>query len=115
MPTAAWSNAEDLARLLEAQRDALTAQIAALRASQDTSTEDGRKLAILCDYLITGSSAEAAAWANDMGWKAISRRTGAPCDYTGGEVLAMLDDPPETVPREFIALARRLLRRNKGK
>lgn len=113
MPNGAWSTADELAALLETQRDALNEQIESLRATQDTRTDAGQKMAVLCDYLITGSSPEAAAWANDMGWKATSRRTGAPCAYTSAEVLALLESPPPEIPPTFIALARRLLRRNR--
>ena len=110
MARGAWTTAEELARLLDIQRDALTEQIEELRRTQDTSTPAGRATYLLCDYLITGSSKDAASWANDMEWKAVSRRTGEPIDYTAEEVLRLFKEPAEGVPRPLIALCRRLLR-----
>lgn len=109
-----WGNVEELAKHLERQRDALTTQINSLRASQDLHTPDGRATAILCEYLLTGSSTDASWWARDMGWKAISRKTGAPCEYSAAEVVALIEDDSSSVSPELRALCRRLLRRQRA-
>lgn len=109
-----WGSAEQLAQFIEEQRDALTRQIDALRATQDLHTPQGRATAILCEYLITGSSTDASWWARDMGWKAISRKTGAPCEYSPAEVVALIEDDASPVSPDLRALCRRLLRRQRA-
>lgn len=108
-----WCTAEELAKVLEQERDALTRQIDALRETKDAATPEGRATVVLCEYLFTGSSADAAMWARDMGWKAVSRKTGGPCEYTGQEVVAMIEDPTTPVNPELRALCLRLLRRQR--
>lgn len=109
MTRSAWTTAEQLAQLLEQQRDALAVQITALRQTQDTATPDGRAMYLLCDYLVTGNALRVAQWANDMGWRAISQRTGRPIDYAAKEIVALVATPPAGIPIELVALCRRNL------
>lgn len=106
-----WNSEEQLADILAMQRDALDAQIAALRATQDLETQEGRAAALLCEYLVSGSAKKAAEWAKSLGWKLPNPNPNGEkptLEYTSKLVLEIVKAPPAGVSIALATLCRRV-------
>lgn len=106
-----WRSTAELADLLTVERDALDAQIAALRATPDESTYEGIVMAVICEYLITGSPAFVANWATSKGWELRNHNPNRKKDslkFTPAMVRSLIESPPPESPPIVVELCRRI-------
>lgn len=107
-----WRNTDELADLLAAERDALDAQITALRSPPDESTYEGIVIAVICEYLITGSPDAVAHWATSKGWRLRNPNPNgkkATLQFSSALVRGLIETPPPEVPPIVVELCRRVL------
>lgn len=106
-----WRNTAELADLLAAERDALDAQITALRSPPDESTYEGIVIAVICEYLITGSPDAVAHWATSKGWRLRNPNPNGKKDtlqFSPALVRGLIATPPPEAPPIVVELCRRV-------
>lgn len=106
-----WRSSAELADLLTVERDALDAQIAALRATPDERTYEGIVMAVICEYLITGSPAIVANWATSKGWRLRNHNPNGKKEslkITPDRVRGLIESPPPESPPIVVELCRRV-------
>lgn len=107
-----WRTTQELADLLSIERDALNAQIAALRAlPPDESTDEGIITAVICEYLITGSPATVAKWADAKGWRLPNENQNgkkSTLKFDANLVRKLVQSPPSQANPALIELCRRV-------
>lgn len=107
-----WRNTAELAELLSAERDALDAQITALRSTPDESTYEGVVIAVICEYLVTGSPEVVAHWATSKGWRLRNPNPNgkiATLLFSAKLVRGLIESPPPEAPPIVVELCRRVL------
>lgn len=105
-----WRSVEELVHILTMERDGLDQQIEVLSASQDVSADTGRLMTLLCHYLVDGSAAKAAAWANSIGWRLPGKK--GPRLWQADDIYGAIDHPPSALPLPLVELCRRVFDRN---
>ena len=106
-----WRNTAELADLLSAERDALNAQITALRDTPDESTDEGVVIAVICEYLVTGSPDVVAHWATAKGWRLRNPNPNGKKEtlqFSSKLVRGLIEAPPPEAPPIVIELCRRV-------
>jgi hypothetical protein len=108
--TIPWKNIEELAAILQWERDALDRQIAALLQRRDLNDQTARLEILLCKYLVLGSARKAVDWSIDMGWRRDSINHGQPStrNWHPDDLYEVFHAEPVEQDAPLVALCRRV-------
>jgi hypothetical protein len=98
-----WADLDECIATLATRRDVLTRQIASLQALR--ALTDDRDVLLLLRYVVLGSKAAAADWANAQGWR-LPGASGNDRRYGPTDVDDRLKHPPACVGADLTALMR---------
>ena len=110
-----WDSDEQLIQVLECERQALAAQIDALRAGRQEDADSQRDLVLVCRYIVMGSASRVADWANLKGWRLPGapargkRPANGPRQYRPCDISKIVEHRLGGLPAEIYELAYEVL------